>query len=304
MKRRKLKSYKSISLSGLGGSKTASFFGNYFIINAEEQNYYHFLMDQIGQFLYLKSINKSLKLLILSQESEHSAEYADWLLKAIKEDYDYDEIKLSEHKAVYIEEISVISNRLINFYHLIDDNLSDSIWDLDYAIPVLGELRKFLLSKIKTTSPTKNVLLSRGAKNEYFAKEHETIMARGGPTTELEMESVSRYLSKEEYFSIVNVFEGYEEVLPENASFEDQIAACANAKNIVVFIGASVINTIVADSSCNIFIVNTDTRHPIPKFHDLLDKLSPNVTHALDPRISPATRDVERVVSLAKEFVA
>jgi hypothetical protein len=289
--------YSNVFIPDLIGTKKIRLEGNYFIINAEEQTYYHFLVDQIGQFLYLQSSIPDLKLLIIEQEVGESAEYADWCINKIKKYYEYKSIKLSEYKEVFIEDITVISNRLFNFYHKIDSNLTDSLLDMDYMKIIIPGLREFLLLDLKE-APSDNIFLSRGGKNKLLEERYNEILLGGGPKTMDDLESFSRYLSPEEYSEIRDVFHDYTFIDYSTTSFEDQLSACANAKSIVVFVGGSVATTFVAPNNCKIFLINSDTSWPFGAHHDILDLISRDVVHALHPSYYPDTRNIDKVVKI------
>jgi hypothetical protein len=292
--------YRNVLIPDLSGTKKIRLEGNYFIINAEEQTYYHFLVDQIGQFLYLKSSIPDLKLLIIEQEVGDSAEYADWCIDKIKKYYEYKSIKLSEYKEIFIEDITVISNRLFNFYHKIDSNLTDSLTDIDYMKIIIPRLREFLLLNLKE-APSDNIFLSRQNKNRVFEERYNKMLSVGGPKTLDDLENFSRYLSPEEYSEIEGVFHDYTFIDYSTASFEDQLSACANARSIVVFVGGSVATTFVAPENCKIFLINSDTSYPFSAYHDILDLISADVVHALHPSYYPDTRNINKVVKILED---
>lgn len=293
--------YYNTVIPGLTGSKALSLEGNYFIINATEQAYYHFLIDQIGQFLYLKSEMPGLGLLIIKQEDGESSDYADWCLDKIKASYEHVEIALSEYGYLLIEEISVISNRLINFYHLFDDNLVDYLLDVEYTSKIVPHLRGFLLKNVTKTETRHKILLLQDNKLSEIAAEHKRIMENGGPSNDRETEIISRYLSEDEYKEILNEFPDYLKLNHTDVSFEDQISFCASAKEIATFVGAGAANAFVAPDDCKITLINPDTSFPFFIYHDAVDLVSDKVVHAMDPRVYPNRRDSSLAIQIIRE---
>lgn len=287
--------YNNISFPGLSGSKALSLEGNYFIINEIEQTYYHFLMDQVGQYLYLKSIYPDLKLLIFKQEVGDSRDYASWCINKLKEEFSYTEISLSEYGHLFIEQITVLSNRLIDIYHLIDDNLNDFLLDKDYTAVVVSYLKKFFSRHIEASNVSKKIFLSRSSKREEISKARNKISE---PTSLEEQQIIARYMDPKMEDLIESLFKdaGYEIINFENYSFQEQLELCASASSIGLFVGASVINTIVAPQSTEILLISHDTSYPFPIYHDLIDSINSNVVHILDPREYPDTRNTTEVI--------
>lgn len=253
-------------------------------------------MDQVGQFVYLKSILPNLILLILRQEEGESADYADWCIKKLKENYEYQEITLSEYGYIFVENISVISNRLIGFYHLIDDNLVDFLLDKDYTNLITSHLRNFMLPLLNLNKTRKNIFLDRGNKQHDLIVEHDKIVRQGGPQTMKELEDFARYISNIDYDKIKLMFKDYTFINPEEDSFEEQITACANAKTIVVFMGASVANAYLAPEDCKIILINPNVCNPFNIYHDALDYLNSNVSHVFDSRYDLENTDMNNLL--------
>jgi len=301
-----LKRYSEVSIPGLSGDSSLSLKGNYFIINAEEQTYYHFMVDQIGQFLYLKSAIPNLKLLIIEQEpGTHSSEYATWCLEKIKANYEHTSIKLSDYGHIDIENITVISNRLFNFYHLIDNDLKDLLQDNEYLSLVIPHLRHFFLSNISKNDDNRlDIFVSRDGKAEEVNEVYDKIMSSGGPKTLDDLEKTSRYLTEEEYELIKSEFKDFVVLDYRETSFQEQLEAVANAKRLVVFVGASVANAFIVREDCEVFLINTDTAWPLPNYHDAMDMVSPNVHHLLDYREYPNTRNINLIIQKIRSIAS
>lgn len=287
--------YNNISFPGLTGSKALSLEGNYFIINETEQTYYHFLMDQIGQYLYLKSLYPDLGLLIFKQEVGDSRNYAEWCMGKLKEEFPYTEISLSEYGHLSVEQITVLSNRLIDIYHLIDDNLNDFLLDKDYTAIVAAHLKKFFNRHIEASKISKKIFLSRSGKREELSEARNKISE---PTSLEEQQIIARYLDPKMEDLIESLFRdaGYEIINFEDYSFQEQLELCASASSIGLFVGASAINTIVAPQNTEILLISHDTSYPFPVYHDLIDSINSNTVHILDPREYPDTRNTIEVI--------
>lgn len=263
------------------------------------------MVDQIGQFLYLKSAIPNLKLLIIEQEpGTHSSEYATWCLEKIKVNYEHTSIRLSDYGHIDIENITVISNRLFNFYHLIDNDLQDLLQDNEYLSLVIPHLRHFFLSNISDNNNRLDLFISRDEKAEEINRSYDKIMSGGGPKTLEELEQTTRYLTKEEYELIKSEFKDFTVVDHREMSFQEQLETIANAKRLVVFVGASVANAFIVREDCEVFLINTDTAYPFPNYHDAMDMVSPNVHHLLDYREYPNTRNINLIIQKIRSIAS
>ncbi len=143
--------------------------GNWFIVDATEHQYYHFIFDNIGQFFSLKTLIPDLKALIRIPESTTLLElpdYVSWPIEKLKNETDHVVLQVEEISELKIEKLHVVSTRFIRFFSTLGIRHPELLTNESYQNFVVPELRKFFLRNIPKVVGPKKIYVSRKEKSK------------------------------------------------------------------------------------------------------------------------------------------
>ena len=150
-------------------SPPVELFGDWFIIDATDHCYYHFIFDNIGQFLALKTLIPELKVLFRVPDIELFSklpDYISWPIKKIKSEVDYVVLEMEKVGQIKIEKLHAASTRLIPFFYILGIRKIHLITNDSYQDFVVPELRKFFLRHLPKVIGPKKIYVSRKDKSE------------------------------------------------------------------------------------------------------------------------------------------
>jgi hypothetical protein len=151
------------------GSPPVELFGDWFIIDATDHCYYHFIFDNIGQFLALKTLIPELKILFRVPDLEFFGrvpDYISWPIEKLKGEVDHVMLEVEKVKELKIEKLHAASTRLIPFFSLFGIRHVQLITNDSYQDFVVPELRKFFLRNLPKIVGPKKIYVSRKDKSE------------------------------------------------------------------------------------------------------------------------------------------
>ena len=309
--------YRKVIFDLLQNHNVLKLDGNWFVIDCTEEAYYHFLVENVGQFYALKERIPDLNLLIRKGIREDLPEYISWCLDKLIKENNPVVINLEDTNRLQIENLYAASTRLIPIFSLIDDNVFDLVVVDRYQDMVIPALRDFFLRNLPKSSKSEKIYAIRRDKSEeLFARlEYLDYLKSNGVTwyngdiqdpknilenipqkfkqgwvarilknrlTSVEMDTTTRHISNEdetllEQFLLDN---GYRFFSHLDMSYEDQMSMIASCDSYACITGASALNAIVCPEDAKVFIINTDTNWPMPN-HEYAASLVNNNAHTV-----------------------
>lgn len=218
----RVKHYKNITLFSNSTDNAIKIDGNVAILDVYPA-YSHFLIDVVGKFLYLQKFYPNLKPLFVNTFKDDDIK--KHIVKVIKEIIE----KLSPHCNIlgninlYNNQDSYIFDNVITFNGRSDIESQMLFWNAGEIYP---KLREIFLPKRKSFA-NRNIFISRATGSSRY---NEII-------PQLENEFKKR---------------NYEIIYFEHMSFEQQIEAVYDAKNIVGILGGGLSNLIFANLDANV----------------------------------------------------
>lgn len=273
--------------------------GNSFIIDITSNQYFHFIVDCIGQFEFLKKIIPDLNLYFVSDyshnikyhfETSHGTYIRDLAgIYGISSD---DVICLKENNNVMFENVYYFNNIFNNFINKLDGNNILYWTDGDdfsyYNLELVKSLREKFLPLIKKSEVGK-IFITRKKENSGLIRirhlwhkeqldtlsaeernEFRKSIAKFGGFNSIEDNVIFRIQEEEDVEKMESFFEeqGYTIVNPADYSFIDQISLFNNASHIASVKGTGLANMIFASNDCHITIIN-----PNAKYHFWYDQI-------------------------------
>lgn len=139
-----------------------------FVFDFNDNNYFHFVTAQLGEFLYLKTIFPKLApIIILPASQSGMPQWQEWILNKIYSDFPEHRLTVfSERRnGIMLEDVIVMSNRTNPFFFDIKKNekvdLLDKKWYYEKIVPPLAA---FLKKHIEPLEPNK-IYISRRNKS-------------------------------------------------------------------------------------------------------------------------------------------
>ena len=329
--------YRNVEI--LKSNKTITLTGNWFVVDATEQAYYHFLFDHVGQYYALRSIVPNLKLVVRTPRHVDLLDYVSWCIDKLS--LENEVIHVYDDDSLFIENLYVASNRLIPLFRLIEDDLFDLVVKDEYQDIVVPALRDFLLRNLpKRDKSEKLYAIRRDKSKELLARlEYLDYLKSNGVTwdngdiqdpknilenipqkfkqgwvsriinnrlTSVEMDTTTRHISEEDETMLEQFFldNGYTLFSHLDMSYEDQMAMIASCKSYACITGASALNAIVCPEDASIYIVNPDTSWPMPNHEYAASFVSNNAHTVFKIRDYPNQKfTMQQVIGRLKEIV-
>jgi len=291
--------------------------GNWFIIDCVEEAYYHFLVDNVGQFYALKKRIPDLNLLIRTTYNTKNIEYIHWCIDKITKENSPIFVDENNMPDIYIEKLYAAATRLIPMFRLIDEDVFDLVILDEYQKMVIPELRKFFLRNLPKHHESKKIYAVRRDKsqeldarieylnylynnnvswNNKIVKDPNKILDNlplkfktgwvsrilGGRLHMIEMDTITRYISNEDETMLEQflIDKGYHFFSHLNISYETQMSMIASCQSYACITGASALNAIVCPEEASIFIINPDTNWPMPN-HEYAASLASDNAHTV-----------------------
>lgn len=151
------------------GNSSVNLSGNWFIVDATDHCYYHYIFDNIGQFLALKTLIPDLKVLFRVTDPElfsRLPDYVSWPIEQLKKETEHCILHLENIKQLKIEKLYAVSTRLIPFFSFFNIRHPQLITVDSYQDFVVPELRKFFLRHLPKVVGPKKIYVSRKDKSE------------------------------------------------------------------------------------------------------------------------------------------
>jgi hypothetical protein len=143
--------------------------GDWFIIDATDHCYYHFIFDNVGQFFALKTLIPDLKVLFRVTDPElfkKLPDYISWTIEKIKNEVDYVVLEIEQASEIKIERLHAVSTRLIPFFSILGIRHKHLITNDSYQDFVVPELRDFFFRHLPEISGPRKIYVSRKDKSE------------------------------------------------------------------------------------------------------------------------------------------
>lgn len=261
-------------------------FGNIFIISLDLiMSHFHFLQNQVAQFLVLKKTFPDLKaLVVMYGHDEYKKELKDqnrlsqycYSILSKLDVYDNSILYIDKYKEITIENYFVLDpnyNIFSNDWQLGEINDCPP-WFVSHELIKLVKPNhdhedkiKIFMSRIPENSKTrkqvrslnKKIIAGKITEEEFFAKNDEVTKTR----------FKHRFISFEDETMLEKFFKskGYKIINPGAYSFEDQIKFFEKASHIAGLSGAGFINTIFSPTGANVFILNTSSGYDFDHGH-------------------------------------
>lgn len=311
--------YQEVMFNLSENDDTLNLKGNWFIIDCTEEAYYHFLVDNVGQFYALKEKISNLNLLIRVTKTSQHIQYIAWCLDKIGKENEPVFIDTKEMPNIYIEKLYASSTRLIPMFRLIDEDVFDLVVVDEYQEMVIPALRKFFLRNLPKYDKSEKIYAIRRDKSiELLARmEYLNYLSENGVSwtdgiikdpnkileniplkfrrgwvsrvlnhkprlNMIEMDTVTRYISSEDETMLEQFLlnKGYKLFSHLSIPYETQMSMIASCKSYACITGASALNAIVCPEDASIFIINLDTNWPMPN-HEYAVELVNNNAHTV-----------------------
>jgi hypothetical protein len=265
--------------------ETKKLFGNFYILDLDCINsHFHFVNDEIGEYLAIKEVIKDVKLLVVVKEigtikknlKDHgnfSKLVYDILSKL--EIFENKIINLNEFKALSIENLFATQNYFNNY---VDKNM---IFENNGNHPktTVPALRKLFIDEEALKVPAnKKIFISRKQENNKSRQlreiwdslsvnnERSFKIFKSKIGNDFRIKIIDRFISLSDEEDIEKFFvnNGYEIVSPGDYSFEEQIKIFSSATHVAGLSGAGFINTIFCRPGTKVIILNTSNRYTFP----------------------------------------
>jgi hypothetical protein len=261
--------------------------GNFYILDLDSLNsHFHFLNDQIGEYLAIKEIVSDLKLLVVLKKWATSKKPLQDHNKTSKTVYDIlsrleifedQVINLNEYKSLNIENIfltQIYFNKYLNKSMAPKDSGN-------HPKTTVGSLRNLFLSEknLKNIS-TRKLFISRMNESNrirQLRKKYDELslgdlrtfkIFRSNLGTDLKIKILDRFISLSDEIELEDFFvqNGYEIVNPGSYTFEEQIDMFSSASHVAGISGAGFINTIFCKPGTKVIIINTSNKYTFPHY--------------------------------------
>lgn len=237
---------------------------NVFLFNGIEKSFYHGIIENVGQYLALKSIYEDL--VPLNIEFAPQTRAPDFSASFIEEIVGAGIVNLKNIgegvSKIYINKLFLVTpvgSKLTNkfFINHVPEILSAEYHagNRAYIKWFAGAVRAELLSTIEPRELDKNKKIFIHSSNKLV-----------GENSELIDEQDKRFASKSEYDKVVEQFVdlGYTAVHPEALNIFDQISMIKSAESIATVKGSNSVHSIFADAETNFTMVNLTENNTFP----------------------------------------
>lgn len=174
-----LQHYQGVSYKFSDNENCIDLVGDWFLIDASDRTYYHFVFDNVGQYYSLKSLVPNLKLLINLPSKEKLIGYPDyifWLIDKLTAENNPVILDFENLHHLNIENLYACSTELIKFFRIIDspEKLTNLVSNDNYQSFVIPHLRNFFLRNLKIKNSFSKIYLSRKNKSKelHIQKEY------------------------------------------------------------------------------------------------------------------------------------
>ena len=265
--------------------KGKNLFGNFYILDLDSFNsHFHFLNDQVGEYLAIKETIKDLKLLVVAKKIATNKKNLNDHNKTSKFIYDVlDKLEIFENKVINLNNYKSLSidnlfateihfNKYLNRGMIFSANGNHP----KTTVPALRKL--FFNEKNITNFSNKKIFISRMNESNrirQLRKRWDTLaqadqrtfkIFKSGLGNDLKIKILDRFisLSDEEELEKFFVKNGYEIINPGTYTFEEQIKIFFSATHVAGISGAAFINTIFCRPGTKVIILNTSNRYTFP----------------------------------------
>ena len=265
--------------------KAKNLSGNFYILDLDSLNsHFHFLNDQIGEYLSIKEVVNDLKLLVVAKKIATDKKPLQDHNKTSKTVYDIlakldifedQVVNLNEYKSLHIENVFLTQ---IYFNKYLDKSMvaKDSG---NHPKTTVGPLRNLFLSEKNLQNvPTRKLFISRMNESNrirQLRKKYDELslgdvipfkIFKSNLGSDLKIKILDRFISLSDEKELEDFFaqNGYEIVNPGSYSFEEQIDMFSSASHVAGITGAGFINTIFCKPGTKVIIINTSNRYNFP----------------------------------------
>lgn len=265
--------------------------GNTFLVDITSNQYFHFVVDCIGQYEFLKKTIKNLQICFVSDYS-HNVKYhfetsQNSFVKDIATIYNInsEDVLCLKESNVEFENIYYFNNVFNNFINDFDGNnilyWHDGDDFINYNLKIISALRKKFIPMIEKRE-SKKIFITRRKENEKLIRirhlynkhkfdaasqderyELSKELAKFGGVNSVETNVLIRIQEREDLDAMESFFKdnGYEIVDPGSYSFIEQISLFHNASHIASMKGTGLTNSIFANDDSHIIIINPNTQY-------------------------------------------
>jgi hypothetical protein len=270
-----------------GQDKSKNLFGNFYILDLDSINsHFHFLNDQVGEYLSIKKTVNDLKLLVVAKKIATIKKSLNDHNKTSKVVYDIlskldmfegKVINLNKYKSLHIENVfltQIYWNKYID-KTIITKNSGN------HPKTTVGPIRNsFLSEKNLKNIPTRKLFISRMNESNrirQLRKKYDELSLGDLRTfkifktnlgSDLRIKILDRFISLSDEKELEDFFaqNGYEIVNPGSYSFEEQLEMFSSATHVAGISGAAFINTIFCKPGTKVIILNTSSRYNFPHY--------------------------------------
>jgi hypothetical protein len=277
----------SASFENYNQDKDKNLFGNFYILDLDSLNsHFHFINDQIGEYLAIKEIVNDLKLLVVAKRIATNKKSLQDHNKTSKTVYDIlskldifedQVVNLNEYKSLHIENVFLTQ---IYFNSYLDKSMvfKDSG---NHPKTTVGPLRNLFLSeKNLQNASNKKLFISRMNESNrirQLRKKYDELslgdlitfkIFKSNLGSDLKIKILDRFISLSDEKELEDFFakNGYEIINPGDYSLDEQINIFSSASHVAGISGAAFINTIFCKPGTKVIILNTSNRYTFPHY--------------------------------------
>jgi len=272
----------NFKINDIGGKKKELLVGNYYLIDLDSfSSHFHFLNDQIGEYLVIKEYIKDLVPIVFSKMSfaneanisDHNKTskyiYDSFLKVGIGADNIYN---LNDFESINIENLFA-TQKFFNQY--LTNEMIPIIGGTNpkYSVPAIKKYffstkksnnKKLFISRVVENNHARDIRKKLEEKRDTNHKAFLKFKAKLGE--DLKIKIFDRYITLEDELFLERFFKdnGYEIINPGEYSLQEQIDMFAEASHVAGLSGAGFINTMFCYPGTKIIILNTSTAYSFP----------------------------------------
>jgi hypothetical protein len=277
----------SVFFESYNQDKAKNLFGNFYLLDLDSLNsHFHFLNDQIGEYLSIKKTVNDLKLLVVAKKRATSKKPLQDHNKTSKivyeilsklEIFENQVINLNEYKSLHIENLFLTQ---IYWNKYLDKSMVP-MNSGNHPKTTVGPLRNLLLSEKNLQNvATRKLFISRMNESNrirQLRKKYDELslgevmpfkIFKSNLGSDLKIKILDRFISLSDEKELEDFFaqNGYEIVNPGNYSFEEQVDMFSSASHVAGITGAGFINTIFCKPGTKVIIINTSNQYTFPHY--------------------------------------
>jgi hypothetical protein len=261
--------------------------GNFYILDLDSFNsHFHFINDQIGEYLSIKETIPDLKLLVVAKKIATSKKLLADHNKASKSIYEIlgkldifegEVIDLNQYKSLQVENLfltCIYFNKYVNRSMVSKDSGN-------HPKTTVGLLRDFFISEKNLQNVSNKKLfisrMSESNKIRQLRKKYDELslgdqrifkLFKSGFGNDLKIKILDRFISLSDEKELEDFFSknGYQIINPGDYSIEDQIDMFSSASHVAGISGAAFINTIFCKPGTKVIILNTSNKYNFPHY--------------------------------------